>query len=42
MQEIEIESKEFDQRYISTVDQNQKELETYSVAISRLGIENEK
>jgi len=39
MQEEEIRRKEYDERYISTIDQNQKELETYSVEISRPGIE---
>jgi len=42
MQEAEIERKESDQRYISIIDQNKKELETFSIEISRLGIENEK
>ena len=41
MQEAEIERKESDQRYISVVDQKKKELETCSVEISRLRIENE-
>ena len=42
MQEAEIERKESDQRYISVVDQKKKELETSSIEISRLKIENEK
>ena len=42
MQEAEIERKESDQRYISSIDQKKKELETPSIEISRLGIENEK
>ena len=42
MQEAEIERKESDQRYISVVDQKQKELETSSIEISRFRIENEK
>jgi len=42
MQEEEIERKESNQRYISIVDQKKKELETSSVEIRRLEIENEK
>ena len=39
MQEAEIERKESDQRYISVIDQKQKELETSSIEISRLRID---
>ena len=42
MQEAKIEWKESDERYISVVDQKQKELEASSIEISRLRIENEK
>lgn len=42
MQEVEIERKESDQRYISSLDQNQNVLETSSIEISKLRIENEK
>ena len=39
MQEAKIERKESDRRYISVFDQNQKELETSSIEISRVRIE---
>ena len=42
MQEAEIERKEYDQRCIFSVDKKQKELETSSIEISRLRIENGK
>ena len=42
MQEAEIERKESDQRYISAIDQKQKEIETSSIEISMVRIENEK
>ena len=42
MLEAEIERKEYDERYIFVVDQNKKQLETSSIEISKLRIENEK
>jgi len=42
MQDVEIERKESDQRYIFVVDQKQKELETSSIELRRLRIKNEK
>ena len=42
IREAKIERKESDQRYISTIDQKQKELEISSIEISMLRIENEK
>ena len=42
MHEAGSERKESNQRYISTIEQNKKELETSSIEISRLRIENEK
>ena len=42
MLEAEIERKEFDQRYTYVIDQKQKELETSSIEIRNLRIENEK